>query len=59
MRVHSLVLVALIAASIPVAAQTVKVTHLYNLSNFSGTVPLSWVNFVVDRQFDEVLVDGS
>ncbi len=37
----------------------VKVSHLYNLANFEGIVPYSWVNMFVDKGRNEVYVSAS
>jgi len=53
-------LLSLMLAPSVLCADGVKVSHLYNLSNFSGTIPYNHVGLFVDRQRDEVYVaDGS
>jgi hypothetical protein len=41
--------------TVPLGAQ-VRATHLYNLSNFSGTLPFSWTRVTVDQERDETYV---
>lgn len=52
----SLVAICLILAiwGAPAAGSEVRVTRLYDLSDFSGTIPYSDVSVYVDRQHDEV-----
>src|SRR5437867_10346649 len=53
-------LLILMVTSSASSADGVKVSHLYNLSNFSGTIPYNHVGLFVDRQRDELYVaDGT
>ena len=44
------------AFSTAVNAMEFKESYLYNLSNFSGTIPYDWTRIVVDTERDEVYV---
>jgi len=47
------------ASSASVGAE-VKASYLYNLSSFTGAIPYSWVQLVIDKEKNEVYVcDGS
>lgn len=46
----------LVASTVHASAGGVKVSHLFNLSNFSGTVPYSEVRVSVDRRHNETYV---
>lgn len=46
------------AAMISPAAGEVKADYLYNLSDFNGAVPCSWVKFAVDRERKEIYVSN-
>lgn len=51
-----LAVVCLMVFSTSVKALDVKETYLYNLSNFSGTIPYDWSRVVVDNERNEVYV---
>jgi hypothetical protein len=53
----SLSAILLIGSSVPVQADGgVKATYLYSLSNFTGTVPYSWVRNFIDPERNEIFV---
>ena len=49
-------LLLLLMCAPPSSGAGVKATYLYNLSNFSGTVPYSWVRQSVDLERSEIYV---
>ena len=49
-------LLALSSAKAYSAEPEVSVSYLYNLSNFTGTIPTSWVDIAVDSSHDEVYI---
>jgi hypothetical protein len=46
----------ILALATPCAVADVRVSYLYRLSDFSGTVPLNYVPLHVDRHHDEIYV---
>ena len=50
------IIAVLMAGSVPSMASELNPSYLYNLSNFSGTIPYDWSRVVVDTERDEVYV---
>jgi hypothetical protein len=51
-----LLAIFLMVALPPVVSGEVRASYLYNLSDFTGPIPLSWVGLSVDRENNEVYV---
>jgi DNA-binding beta-propeller fold protein YncE len=54
-----IIILFLMGYSVSVGAE-VKVSYLYNLSSFTGSIPYSWVEITLDKEKNEIYVcDGS